>query len=116
MPSPPPEGVPFVLADFTEPSIRRKMKEIEAYYECCQKQRKFNLDTTGKIHPHCLFVDSKLVLAAKRRSAAVFNNLHQNVRHLKQPIQFVYPPNESCDVPFPLPSGKYDARPVVGHK
>jgi len=71
--------------DFTDPAIKRRI--IEKFYDQCQKQRQYNLDRTGKSHPQCFFVNSKLVLDLRKISAV--ENMPKILHRLQHPVYFV---------------------------
>lgn len=73
--------------DFTDPAIKRRIKEIEKFYDECQQQRLYNLDRTGKIHPQCFFVNSKLVSDLRKKSAV--EKMPKILHRLRHPIYFV---------------------------
>ena len=73
--------------EFADPAIKRRIIEIEKFYDQCQKQRQYNLDRTGKSHPQCFFVNSKLVLDLRKKSAV--ENMPKILHRLHHPIYFV---------------------------
>ena len=73
--------------DFTDPAIKRRIIEIEKFYNQCQTQRQYNLDRTGKLHPQCFAVNSKLVSDIRKKSAV--ENMPKILHRLKSPIYFV---------------------------
>ena len=92
------------------PIIKRRMKEIEIFYNQCQKQRQYNLDETGTLKPLCVFNNSKVVLKSQSRVPSSIR------RHtLRHPIFFSSASSLSHHN-LRLTPGKFDAMPFVGYK
>lgn len=95
------------------PIIKRRMKEIEIFYNQCQKQRQYNLDETGTLHPLCIFNNSEVVLTIEKSQSRVLSSVRRHT--LRQPI-FYSSTSSLSQHNLKLTPGKIDAMPFVGYK
>ncbi|CAO1429253.1 unnamed protein product [Diamesa serratosioi] len=96
-----------------QPVIKRRMKEIEIFYNQCQKQRQYNLDETGNLHPQCIFSNSEVDLAIEKFHLRVPSLIRRHT--LRHPIFHSSASSLSHDN-LTLTPGKIDAMPFVGYK
>lgn len=95
------------------PIIKRRMKEIEIFYNQCQKQRQYNLDETGTLHPLCVFNNSEVVLTIEKSQSRVPSSIRRHT--LRHPI-FYSSVLSLSQHNLRLTPGKIDAMPFVGYK
>lgn len=95
------------------PIIKQRIKEIEIFYNQCQKQRQYNLDETGTLHPQCIFNNSEVVIAIEKSKSRVSTRI---LRHtLRHPL-FNSSASSLSQYNMRLTPGKTDAMPFVGYK